>query len=449
MNKLTLSVGKIKRKYLDNRVSKFYEVQPYIDGHKLLNNNNNIGLDPQTFLSRNELLQDGELLMGICACGYEGCDDFLVEQRIKDGVVQWTVNRYEYENRTYRFDLQQYKNAVKHLGREAVRSYEKTAENIAYYLLKNTYSRPGYEFMKAEASVENKVITVFYGKGEESLPYVIKWNGKYEYGENRSYFEGEVLKEVDETGDARSNINDFIDKVILGDEDYLLTKAYYENYSNLFHIFADKDDEEPILYNRLKTALLCGSREEMIVALYYATDYFDALVTKLSWLGVSENVIEAVGCFDEAFWMDNPLAQKVVSAIVSVAGKVPNVVLEAFDWIRENGDLDNLKHSVCVALNCDTVEQRVAALLCCNVSCCSDLRLEELRRELDLNEAVLSALRCLCRSKNESEAAWIQRIAANPIARKVKIEELKDSRYSGWRDDNEWKMLRLLCKYER
>lgn len=266
MNELTLSVRKIKRKYPDNNVYKFYEVQPYIDGFKLLSNH--IGLDPQTFLSRNELLQDGELLVGISICGFEGCDDFLVKQRIKDGIVQWTVSGYE--EKIYRFDLLQYKNAVKHLEREAVRSCEKTAENIAYYLLKYTSSRPGYEFMKAVASVENKAITVFYGNGKESLPYVIKWNGKYEYGEISAYFEGDVLKEVDETGDASSKINDFIDKVIFDEEVDLFTKAYYKNYYNLSHTFADKNDEEPILCDRLRTALLCGSREEMIVALYYA-----------------------------------------------------------------------------------------------------------------------------------------------------------------------------------
>ena len=77
--------------------------------------------------------------------------------------------------------------------------------------------------------------------------------------------------------------------------------------------------------------------------------------------------------------------------------------------------------------------------------------LEELRLKLNLNNIVLSALQCLYRDKNEDKVAWIQHIAENPIAKKVKIEELKDSLYN--LDNNtqsevndNWKILRLLCQ---
>ena len=110
----------------------------------------------------------------------------------------------------------QYKNAVKHLEREAVRSYEKTAEKIACDLLRDISPRPGYKFMKAVASVENKAITVFYGNGKESLPYVIKWNGKSESGEHIISGEDGVWAEADETGNASFNIWDFIVSIRLG-----------------------------------------------------------------------------------------------------------------------------------------------------------------------------------------------------------------------------------------
>lgn len=433
MNKLTLSVRKINGGY---------EVQPYVDGHKLLNRRDNIGLEPQKFLSRNELLQDGELLLGICTCGCEGCDDFLVTQEIKDGIVVWET-LCQYEEVTYRFDLEQYKKAIKALDRNAVHCYEKTAERIAADLLKNTSPHYGYEFEKAVASVNDRKITVFYGNGEATLSYVINWNGKYEYGEHIWYGDG---TELNESGDARSNIRWFIAKVLFGNE-YLLTRAYYESLYNLSHAYSNNNHKEPIIYSRLRTALLCETRKEMVVTLYYATDYIDKLIEELSCLGVSEKVIEAVECFDKYCFkdkfrdiagpefqrdldiIDNPLVQKVVSAIVSESDGMPKVVLKAFDWVRENGDFENLKHCVCIALNCNTVEQRVTALLH-NVFSYSNLGLEELKCKLGFNDAVLSALQCFSRNANEDDAAWVQRIAENPVAKKVKTEELRDSLYN-------------------
>lgn len=239
MNKLILSVRKIKRKDYNNEVFEEYEVQPYIDGRKLLNNKDSIGLEPQKFLSRNKLLQEGELLLGICGCGCEGCHDFMMEQKINNDVVLWKT-MYRYEEITYRFDLQQYKNAVKNLERNAIRSYEKTAERIATDLLKNTILRSGYKFTKAVASVENKIITVYYRKEETLLSYAINWNGKYEYGEQIWYGDG---TEVDESGDAYGNVRSFIDNVLFGKE-YSLIKAYYKNFNNLSITYSNENDKE-------------------------------------------------------------------------------------------------------------------------------------------------------------------------------------------------------------
>ena len=75
------------------------------------------------------------------------------------------------------------------------------------------------------------------------------------------------------------------------------------------------------------------------------------------------------------------------------------------------------------------MEQRVAALLH-NVSSYSNSGLEELKCKLDFNDTVLSALQCLSRNENEDDMAWVQRIAENPVAKKVKTEELRDSLYN-------------------
>ena len=118
----------------------------------------------------------------------------------------------------------------------------------------------------------------------------------------------------------------------------------------------------------------------MIVALYYATDYINKLIETLLSLGVSETIVKAVKCFDvycfrnnrgiagakfrkDLNTINNSLAQKVANAIISESDRVPNVVLKTFNWIKENGDWENFKHSVCIALNCNTTDERVTALL--------------------------------------------------------------------------------------
>lgn len=55
-----------------------------------------------------------------------------------------------------------------------------------------------------------------------------------------------------------------------------------------------------------------------------------------------------------------------------------------------------------------------------------DVSLQDLR-SLGFPELVVSAVDCLTRRKGEGYEGFIKRLAANPLARKVKMEDLKDN----------------------
>lgn len=93
----------VKVKNCNDKSSEKYEAQPYIDGCKLLNRKDNIGLDPQTFPSRNELFRTKNCWWVFAPVVVRAALIFLVEQRIKDGIVHWTVNGYK--EKIYKFNF--------------------------------------------------------------------------------------------------------------------------------------------------------------------------------------------------------------------------------------------------------------------------------------------------------------------------------------------------------
>ena len=96
-------------------------------------------------------------------------------------------------------------------------------------------------------------------------------------------------------------------------------------------------------------------------------------------------------------------------------------------------------HPVRVALNCQTEEEKMVALLH-DVAEDTPITLDDLKTE-GFSDKVLAALKCLTKTKNEDYQAFIQRVALNPLATTVKIQDLKDnmdvSRLGG---KQHWKM---------
>lgn len=82
-------------------------------------------------------------------------------------------------------------------------------------------------------------------------------------------------------------------------------------------------------------------------------------------------------------------------------------------------------HPTRVALHCQTEDEKIVALLHDVVEDTS-MTLEELKAQGFSNE-VLAALKCLTQIEDEDYQTFIQRVATNPLAVKVKIQDLKDN----------------------
>lgn len=82
-------------------------------------------------------------------------------------------------------------------------------------------------------------------------------------------------------------------------------------------------------------------------------------------------------------------------------------------------------HLTRVALHCQTEDEKIVALLHDVVEDTS-MTLEELKAQ-GFSDEVLAALKCLTQIEDEDYQTFIQRVATNPLAVKVKIQDLKDN----------------------
>ena len=82
-------------------------------------------------------------------------------------------------------------------------------------------------------------------------------------------------------------------------------------------------------------------------------------------------------------------------------------------------------HPMRVVLHCQTEDEKIVALLH-DVVEDTPITLEELKTQ-GFSDDVLAALKCLTKIKGEDYQTFIQRVATNPFAVKVKIQDLKDN----------------------
>mgnify|MGYP000015291418 FL=1 len=82
-------------------------------------------------------------------------------------------------------------------------------------------------------------------------------------------------------------------------------------------------------------------------------------------------------------------------------------------------------HPMRVVLHCQTEDEKIVALLH-DVVEDTPITLEELKTQ-GFSDDVLAALKCLTKIKGEDYQTFIQRVATNPLAVKVKIQDLKDN----------------------
>lgn len=89
---------------------------------------------------------------------------------------------------------------------------------------------------------------------------------------------------------------------------------------------------------------------------------------------------------------------------------------------KDYAGLEYIGHPLTVYAHCDTEEERIAALLH-DVVEDTDITLDELSLFFEPN--IIEAVKLLSHDKQYDKDAYIKAIKTNPIARKVKLEDLR------------------------
>lgn len=88
----------------------------------------------------------------------------------------------------------------------------------------------------------------------------------------------------------------------------------------------------------------------------------------------------------------------------------------------DKGGTDYIKHPIAVAECFDDEEGQIVALLHDTIED-TEITVENLRAE-GFSDAILNAICCLTKKKDESRDDYLQRVAENSLATKVKIADL-------------------------
>ncbi len=91
----------------------------------------------------------------------------------------------------------------------------------------------------------------------------------------------------------------------------------------------------------------------------------------------------------------------------------------------DKGGNPYILHPVRVALNCETEEEKVVALLH-DVVEDTEVTIDDLRN-MGFCEEVLDAITALSKIKGEDYEQFVKRVAENHLASRVKIQDLKDN----------------------
>ena len=109
----------------------------------------------------------------------------------------------------------------------------------------------------------------------------------------------------------------------------------------------------------------------------------------------------------------NPLESAIAIAVRAHAGQL------------DKSGQPYILHPLRVMLRCQTDEQRIVAILH-DVIEDTSVTVEELRNQ-GFSEAILAALACVTKREGEGYEQFVERAAANPIARQVKLADLEDN----------------------
>ena len=161
-----------------------HQVRIIIDDFDFLGNDY-LGIDPPSFFEQKNLFEAGELLIGRCTCGCEGCGDYPVKVSLSENTVIW-LDFVIRDGLKLEFDKSEYENAVSVAKNDY--NWEDKNRRVERYvsnLLKQTETKDKHIFNWASARIRENVITLSYSKqiGQKSFEidqrlFEIEWDGE-------------------------------------------------------------------------------------------------------------------------------------------------------------------------------------------------------------------------------------------------------------------------------
>ena len=151
-----------------------HQVRIQIDGTDWLGSKY-LGIDPPLFFAQTSLLAGGELLVGRCECGCEGCDDIRVVVLRDDHEVLWTNAK----GLRLHFNKAKYDNLIVSAGVDY--SWEdagRTAERFVSGVFAGVSLDGGYTFDWASARVRVGIMTLSFSSNCAQKLFEIGWDGR-------------------------------------------------------------------------------------------------------------------------------------------------------------------------------------------------------------------------------------------------------------------------------
>lgn len=151
-----------------------HELRILIDGEDILGKDF-LGLDPPSFFSQENIEKNGQLFIGRCSCGVEGCCDYPVNVVVNSDSVLWKVDN----GLNLKFDKAEYLSVVSNVKVDySWEDIKRRVERLTTDILRNTKTKDNYYFEWTSARIEdNKIVLSYRSEFDQKLFYVF-WDGQ-------------------------------------------------------------------------------------------------------------------------------------------------------------------------------------------------------------------------------------------------------------------------------
>lgn len=316
------------------------------------------------------------MLIGICCCGCEGCDDYTVDISVQGNSVVWFDWR---ANSEYIFDKSEYEKAI-----EAVRmNHYRQVERHVSDMLRHTTTKEQYVFNWASVTLKENVITLNYSKPHTKQPDTVQKMYEIEWSENDKW----NIEKI------KPRIQRFI-RVVLQEGEYMVDRALEIAYNFLYGSVVGKN-QRSYLFNLIKTALNCNTQQEKIVALFHSDPLLVHDQRELEDLkeeGFASDIINAIACLmklrkhhqrkreDYDHFIKRIVTDDIAFQVVKIQDQVKdenkeNPINKALEiaWENHSGQMDKngkpyILHLIRKALHCNTENEKIEALLQDNIT---------------------------------------------------------------------------------